>query len=110
MRLVIHGQRVALGPRLREYVEQRVSAALARLAPRVREVTIRLSDLNGPRGGIDKRCRIAVGLVPRGTVQIEQTESNLGAAIANAAERASHAVRRHLERWQHRRSRRPTRP
>ena len=59
---------------------------------------MRLSDINGPRGGRDKRCRIQVPFAGKPNVVIEDTESDLYVAIDRAAERAERAVVRRLER------------
>jgi hypothetical protein len=37
---------------LREYAERRLSFALRRFADQVQDVTVRLVDVNGPRGGV----------------------------------------------------------
>ena len=65
---------------------------------RIHRLTVRLTDVNGPRGGLDKRCRIAVALVPRGVVMVEGSGDDPFALVAGAAERAGRAVRRELER------------
>jgi hypothetical protein len=61
-------------------------------------LTVRLTDVNGPRGGFDKRCRIAVALVPRGEVMVEGSGDDPFALITDAAKRVGRAVRRELER------------
>jgi len=59
---------------------------------------VRLSDINGPRGGNDKRCRIKVPLAGRQDVVIEDTEADLYVAIDRAADRTERALARRLER------------
>ena len=58
MQIDIHAQGFSLTGTLRDYTERRLRFALARAAERVRQIKVRFSDINGPRGGIDKRCRI----------------------------------------------------
>ena len=55
-------------------MERRLDFALGRFGGRISQVTVGLEDLNGPRGGADKRCRLAVRLVPSGKVTIEETK------------------------------------
>ena len=44
---------------IRRHVERRVQTAVGRFSHRVRAVTIRLDDINGPeKGGADKACRL----------------------------------------------------
>ena len=47
---------------LREFVQRKLAFALSRFADRVQSVDVLLDDVNGPRGGIDQRCRLIVGL------------------------------------------------
>lgn len=43
-----------------EHVQRRTRFALAHLAERIRSVVIRFEDVNGPKSGVDKRCRVDV--------------------------------------------------
>jgi ribosome-associated translation inhibitor RaiA len=72
--------------------------ALGRFEGRVNVVTARLADLNGPRGGVDKRCRISVAVRAGDPVLVEDADTDLYAAIDRAAERAGRAVWRQLAR------------
>jgi putative sigma-54 modulation protein len=45
---------------LRSHVQQRIERVFARIGKRVRHVDVYLNDVNGPRGGPDKRCVIKV--------------------------------------------------
>ena len=59
---------------------------------------MRLSDINGPRGGADKCCHIQVVLPHLPDVVIEDIEMDLYAAIDRAADRAGRTVGRRLTR------------
>lgn len=98
MRLEIQGVNYGLNDDLKEHVERRLHFALGRLEARIDRVTVRFSDLNGPRGGIDKQCRITVNLIPRGVVRLEGTGDDPFALVDRAAKRVGRAVRRTLER------------
>ena len=43
---------------LRDMAEHRVRFVLRRLGWQVPRAAVQLSDVNGPRGGIDKRCQV----------------------------------------------------
>lgn len=43
---------------LAEHVQKRAALALGRFSTRIANVVVRLEDMNGPKGGIDKRCSI----------------------------------------------------
>ncbi len=98
MRLYIRTKNVRLSEEWHDYLHARLAFALARFDHRILDITASLTDLNGPKGGVDKQCRLVVRLRPRGKVTIEQSASDFVAAIALAANRASYAVRRALTR------------
>jgi len=59
---------------------------------------VRLSDVNGPRGGVDKCCRIQIILKGLPDVVIEDVEADLYVAIDRATERAGRTVVRKVDR------------
>jgi len=80
------------------HAQRRLAFALDRFAARVEQVRVRLGDLNGPRGGIDKRCAVECDLGRHGSVVIEEVDDDLYAAIDRASTRLKVAVRRRLDR------------
>jgi putative sigma-54 modulation protein len=104
MRIEIRGH-VKATEAIRRHIERRVQTAVGRLSHRVRAVTIRLDDINGPeRGGSDKACQIAITLASRrrrAPVVVEEVHADLYLAVSQAAERMSHAVRREVGRLRH---------
>jgi ribosome-associated translation inhibitor RaiA len=79
------------------HVVRRVRRGLAPAAARVSGVMVRLRDVNGPRGGVDMGCRIAVWLRGRGTVVVDAVERDLYAAVDSAAAKLRESVRRRLK-------------
>jgi putative sigma-54 modulation protein len=79
---------------LRGHVGRRLSSALGRRREHIHDVQVRLSDVNGPRGGMDKRCRIVVSGAQGGVVAAQGAAPNFYQAVDAAAERAARAVRR----------------
>jgi len=98
MQIVIQARGFALTTGLREHIERRIRFALDWAKYHVRKVSVRLSDLNGPRGGEDKRCHIHVAIPGGADVVIEDTEADLYVAIDRAADRAGRALARRVER------------
>jgi ribosome-associated translation inhibitor RaiA len=98
MQLHIKGQNLFLAPAVIVRTERRLRFALSRFADRLDRVTVRLADLNGPRGGVDKQCRIIVRLRPGGEVVIEDTANDVEAVIDRGADRVQRAVARALAR------------
>ncbi len=108
MRIHVVGRTVEIDDNLHGFVERRILLALGRLSPGIHCAIVRLHDLNGPRGGMDKTCQIEVRLRSRNGLVVEHTDSNLYAAISRAADRAGRAVVQTKERARrHRRDRVP---
>ena len=98
MPIDLRSSNVAISVALREHVARRLSFALGRFTHRVERVTVRIVDLNGPRGGPDKRCRIVVRLMPARNILVEATDSDAYAAVSQAANRLDERVARELAR------------
>jgi ribosomal subunit interface protein len=98
MKIDIHAIGFELTDALREHIERRLKFSLSWASHTVRTVTVRLSDINGPRGGNDKRCRIQIPFAGGTSSVIEDTEADLYVAIDRAADRIERNVARRLER------------
>ena len=98
MEIDIQAHNVSLTRGLREHIKRRLAFSLSTRYERIRRILVRISDINGPRGGNDKRCLIQVVLPRQADVVIEDTESSLYAAIDRAVSRVSRTVMRRLER------------
>lgn len=107
MQLTICGQDIEVAPDLRHYIEHRMGHMLNRLQPRIGQVMIWLADLNGPRGGVDKRCRIVANVAPFGSVAAEATNTNPQTAIDRAARRIAKVVAHDVDRRRSRTHRAP---
>lgn len=80
-------------------LRKRLEYSLGRFGPRIQRVTASLSDLNGPRGGVDKQCLITIRLLgERRAIVVEDIDADSMVAIGRAAERAGRAVARAVER------------
>lgn len=98
MHIDIQARGFKLTDGLRKHTERRLQFALSWAVYEVRNVVVRLSDINGPRGGNDKRCYIQIPISGRPDVVIEDTESDLYVAIDHAVNRIERSVARRLER------------
>ncbi len=81
---------------LREYAERRLHFALDRF-PNVRRVAMRLDDLNGPKGGKDKFCRI-VAKLGFASVVVEEVQMDWCVAISRGTHRLAQTIARELGR------------
>jgi ribosome-associated translation inhibitor RaiA len=99
MKVDIRAKNIDLSPTLREYIQRRIGFALGARETQIQKIQVMLSDINGPKGGSDKRCRILLRLSGLKDIVIEDVQSELRVAIDRAASRASHTVSRRLTKW-----------
>ena len=98
MQLNACGINLRLTPAIERHVKDRVGGAISKAEKSIRDVSVRLRDTNGPKGGVDKACRIVAWLRNRVTVVVEAVHGNLYAAIDAAAMKLRESVRRRTRR------------
>jgi ribosome-associated translation inhibitor RaiA len=82
---------------LPDHIERRLRFALAKFDSRIQKVIVFLHDQNGPRGGIDKVCRILVKTRGCGAVIAAVVDTDWILAVDRATTRIGHTVGRHIE-------------
>ncbi len=87
-----------LGMADRAYIRRGLGEHLGRFATAMERVSVRTEDVTGPRGGIDRMCRIKVVLKGLPTVVLERRNASLTAAVDEALAAAKTAVGRALRR------------
>ena len=90
----------------RVYIRRRLGEMLGKYATSIERVTVRLRDVNGPRGGVDLMCRIKVVLSDLPSLVVEHQAASFRPAFTKALAGMEQAVRRTVQR----RRTRPTRP
>jgi len=98
MQIEIQARDFQLTHALRDHIQRRLDFALSTRHQHIQTIKVRLSDINGPRGGNDKRCLIQMVLPQLSDVVIEDTETDMYVAIDRAADRASRTLGRKLTR------------
>jgi putative sigma-54 modulation protein len=98
MQLDIQSRGFTLTSGILNYTKQRLRFALHRNDSYIMRIRIRLADINGPRGGVDKRCLIELALAGQSNIVIEDVETDLYLAIDRASERCMRTLFRRLER------------
>lgn len=98
MQLDIQARGFSLTNGILNYTKQRMQFALHRNDSHIMRVRVRLADINGPRGGVDKRCQIELALAGQSNIVIEDTEADLYFAIDRACERCMRTLDRRLQR------------
>lgn len=100
MHIDIQARHFSLTNALRKHAEHRLRLALTCCGDHIQRIVMRLSDINGPRGGADKHCHLQVVLAGLPDVVIEDTETNLYVAINRATDRAGRTLVRKVNRRQ----------
>ena len=77
---------------LPEYVERRLQFALDRFAAQIQRAEVRLVDVNGTRGGVDRRCRVDLAGRPSWRIHVEGSGATFEQATDAAAARAARSV------------------
>lgn len=83
---------------IRDEMRSRFARKFVRRAGAIERATIRLVDINGPKGGIDIACRIKIVIRGRPSVVVEELGAAPLEAFALAINAASEALRHALER------------
>ncbi len=105
-RLDLHSPNLSISASMRAYVERRLAFALRRFSHRVERIAVSVVDVNGPKGGVDKACRLVAYVRGLRPLIVEETASSEHASVSQAAARLEEHVARALDR---RRARRPMR-
>lgn len=82
----------------KDYLRRKLGRKLGKFAGAIERTSVRVEDVNGPRGGIDKRCRIKVVVSGLPSVVIEERHHSVQAAMDRALARTERAVRQTLQR------------
>jgi siroheme synthase (precorrin-2 oxidase/ferrochelatase) len=91
---VLFKSRHPLAGELRELAERRVRFVLRRLGWLVPRAQVQLSDINGPRGGVDKRCQVELSTDGAGPLVVTSVAKDWRTALDQALARAArHLVR-----------------
>ena len=98
MQIVTQARGFDLSDEVREHVQRRLGFAIDWAHEHIMSISVVLSDINGPRGGEDKRCRVQVALAGTADVVIDDTQADLYVAIDRAVDRAGRTLARRLAR------------
>lgn len=98
MQIEIQARDFPMTEALASHIERRIHFVLSSRFDQIQCIRVRLMDINGPRGGADKRCQIHLGLPGLHDIVIEDTEADLYVAIDRATNRVGRTLNRRLKR------------
>lgn len=81
---------------IRQFAERRIGFALDHLRD-LRRLAISIEDVNGPKGGADKHCRIAAEFA-FASIVVEETQTEWQTAVARAIHRLGRKATQELQR------------
>lgn len=94
----IRTEGVKLSPAERTYLRRRLGMRLGKFSSSIERLTVRIRDINGPRGGVDTICRIKAVLNGQPSVIVESRADSHHIAINRALDQAQRTLRRTLDR------------
>lgn len=94
MRIDIISHRIDHSPTLWEYIDTRFTQAALRFASRVDRIIVRVSDVNGHRGGVDKSCSVELIWDQGDTLIAEATHADPYIAVDLAASKLKRSLLR----------------
>jgi ribosome-associated translation inhibitor RaiA len=103
--LSIQSRGFTLTRALKDRISKRIGLILGNTGHPITNVDVRLSDINGPKGGVDKKCQIHIQLSGQPGVIVTDIQRDLYNAIDRAASRAMRTMRRKLSQRRDYRSR-----
>ncbi len=85
-------------PALAEHTTRKIHQHLSRFGHRISRIDVRVSDVNGPRGGLDKLCHVQVRGEGVRTFSLQALSGDAYAAVDVAVGRIARVVGRELAR------------
>ena len=98
MRIEFRGLKSAAAEEFQDHAERRLRFALGRFAHEIDRVSVHICDTNGPRGGLDKQCRVRARLIRGREVLVGDEDADWDVLIDRVSARLGRSVARVLER------------
>ncbi|MFT3768407.1 MAG: HPF/RaiA family ribosome-associated protein [Minicystis sp.] len=94
MQIEVRSRDAEMPEEIRAHAAGKLQLALARFGDRIASIKISLADVNGPKGGVDKTCRVLVHGREAWSVVVSEQDADPYALIERAGDRVGQAVRR----------------
>ena len=98
MRIYVQTQGFELTSAIDQHLRKKLNRNLASSENDIIAVDVFLEDVNGPKGGVDKKASLCVRLTSRLSVKLDVIHGDLYHAITIATRKAKHSVKRTLRR------------
>lgn len=89
-------QGVSISPALREHIDKQLQSVDTRFGERLTRIEVYLTDVNGPKGGVNKQCKLEAR--PRGGAPLmaELMHEDAYDAVTGAAKRLESVLSNHF--------------
>ena len=98
MKIHVRFHKLQRSKALQSYAEKRMQKRLSKFAHELSEVVIRFVDVNGPRGGLDKRCQVTLRGPRLGGTTLSQLGTCAYETVDLVLKRVVHTVSRKVAR------------
>ena len=98
MQLFINLKNITLNAKQKALIQKRYAFCFSKFSEVVKKVVIYIEDINGPKGGVDKQCKVQVSLRRGDDVIVTEKQSILNKAIEKALQRSSYITMKKLKR------------
>ena len=82
---------------LHNFIKERFRSAVARVESQILRIDITLVDINGPKGGKDKRCKAKISLKGRPAIIVQETCHDMYESISRCGNRSKRSILRKSE-------------
>ena len=98
MHLEMNHRQAGLNDEVAHRAERLLRFAMSRFTGTVTRVKVTFIDVNGPKGGFDKRCRLTAKLKVAGQVEVQHGGHDYTEALSHCLDKLTRAIRRDVDR------------
>ena len=100
MLVKVHAQGFTLSDAVKDHTDSKLRLTLGIYFDKIQRADVYLGDINGPKGGEDKMCKIKITAFRQSPIVVHETHENLREAINACLHRVKRTLGRRFERAQ----------
>ncbi len=95
MKIDIQAKQLKLGQTFKHNVKVKIRRLFQHNMDQINRIDITVADVNGPKGGPDKECKVNVSVGGGPNILVSTREASAYKAVTQAIKKASQTLRRH---------------
>jgi ribosome-associated translation inhibitor RaiA len=103
MKIFFNNRNIDDASGMRSYISRKAALSFAKTQNHIESVSVTLCDINGPKGGNDKQCKVLIKASYLADIVVVEERDNLLHAIDRCIARANRTLVQQLKRRQHNR-------